>query len=191
MNLFPELDTSKTYLLNETDIKNRYLKNVFFINTSINKINKNKSLITDTKIFRKKNQIGLNYEQLKIINAFKDSKKDIKEKIKKIKVKKILNKKYKLLLIDDKKENKNKKIEINNNDESGIKFIKKSFNYFINKSKLKKNINNDESKNNNKSFYLNHPLIKYRKFYKYNADDINEYNFSKFDNVTLKANNCN
>ena len=191
MNLFPELDTSKTYLLNETDIKNRYLKNVFFINTSINKINKNKSLVTDTKIFRKKNQIGLNYEQLKIINAFKDSRKDIKEKIKKLKVKKILNKKYKLLLIDEKKENK-KKIEINNNDKYGIRLIKKSFNYFINKSRLKKNnLNEDDSKNNNKSFIINHPLIKYREYYKYNADDINEYSFSKFDNITLKALNCN
>ena len=43
----------------------------------------------------------------------------------------------------------------------------------------------------NKSFYLSHPLyIKNYEFYKYNVDDLNEYNFSKFDNITFKS-NCN
>ena len=188
MNSFPKLNKSKIYLIKETDIKDRYLKNVFFIKTTNNEINQKKSLKTDIKIFRNK-QIGLNYEQLKIINAFKDDKASIKEKIKKLKIKKILNKKYKLLLTDNRKNNENKKLNFNTNNNNQIRLFQKSFNYFINKPKY---IKNDKCMlKKNKSFYLSHPLyIKNYEFYKYNVDDLNEYNFSKFDNITFKS-NCN
>lgn len=189
MNSFPKLYTPRTYILHETDIKNKYLKNIFLINTTSNKTAQRKPIKTYTKIYRKK-QIGLNHEQIKLINALKNEKLNIKEKIKKLKIKKAIKKKYKLILTDNKKENKDTKYEFKGN-KTGIRLIKKSFNYFINKKELKKN-NETESKISNKSFYLSHPLLKKNnEFYKFNIDDVDEYSFSKFDKITFKANNCN
>ena len=78
---FPEFRTSEKILLQENDINNKNLQNIFNLETSINnisKINKRKSLKTDTKIFRNKNKIGLNYEQIKMINSFKFNKNNFK-----------------------------------------------------------------------------------------------------------------
>ena len=194
-NLFPQFYTPRTYLLNETDITNRYLKNVFLLNTSTsntsinNKINNLKSIKTDTKIFKNKN-IGLNHEQLKAINDFKKNK-FIKEKIKKLKIKKVLNKKYNLLLVDNKNENElwNKKIKFEGCKTGGIRLIKKSFNYYIDNPKNKDN--NNKNINNN-SFLLSYKKFKKNNiFYNFNINDLNEYSFQRFDKITLKTNNCN
>lgn len=194
-NLFPQFYTPRTYLLNETDITNRYLKNVFLLNTSTsntsinNKINNLKSIKTDTKIFKNKN-IGLNHEQLKAINDFKKNK-FIKEKIKKLKIKKVLNKKYNLLLVDNKNENEpcDKKIKFEGSKTGGIRLIKKSFNYYIDNPKNKDN--NNKNINNN-SFLLSYQKFKKNNiFYNFNINDLNEYSFQRFDKITLKTNNCN
>ena len=192
---FPEFRTSEKILLQENDINNKNLQNIFNLETSINnisKINKRKSLKTDTKIFRNNDKIGLNYEQIKMINSFKSNKNNFKEKIKKpiIKLKNGSNEKNKLIKIENTKEDTSNKKDANNTE---INLIKKSFNYFINKSKIKKLNNDDNSKTNNyKSFYLNCPrIIKNQEFYKLNFDELNVYSFPKFDNVTFKSINSN
>ena len=192
---FPEFRTSEKILLQENDINNKNLQNIFNLETSINnisKINKRKSLKTDTKIFRNKNKIGLNYEQIKMINSFKFNKNNFKEKKNKpkIKLKNISNEKNKLIKIENIKEDTSNKKDANNTE---INLIKRSFNYFINKSKIKKLNNDDNSKTNNyKSFYLNCPrIIKNQEFYKLNFDELNVYSFPKFDNVTFKSINSN
>ena len=192
---FPEFRTSEKILLQENDINNKNLQNIFNLETSINnisKINKRKSLKTDTKIFRNNDKIGLNYEQIKMINSFKFNKNNFKEKKNKpkIKLKNISNEKNKLIKIENIKEDTSNKKDANNTE---INLIKRSFNYFINKSKIKKLNNDDNSKTNNyKSFYLNCPrIIKNQEFYKLNFDELNVYSFPKFDNVTFKSINSN
>ena len=192
---FPEFRTSEKILLQENDISNKNLQNIFNLETSINnisKINKRKSLKTYIKIFRNKNKIGLNYEQIKMINSFISNKNNFKEKKNKpkIKLKNISNEKNKLIKIENIKEDTSNKKDANNTE---INLIKRSFNYFINKSKIKKLNNDDNSKTNNyKSFYLNCPrIIKNQEFYKLNFDELNVYSFPKFDNVTFKSINSN
>ena len=183
ISLFPELETSKIYMLQETDINNKNFQKIFNLETSINNVSKRKPLKTDIKIF-KHHQIGLNYEQLKMINSFRCNKNNLKEKIKKLKLNNESGEKNKLIKTEDKKEDIDKK-KASNNSESTL--IKKSFNYFIDKSKLKKE-NNEENKYNNKSFYPSYPPnLKKHEFYKFNIDDLTEYSFPKFDNITLKA----
>ena len=186
---FPKLYTPKTYLLKESDIKNRYLKNVFLINTSYNTDTTNKKNIirSKTKILRN-NEIGLNYEQIKVIEDLRKNKSNMKQKIKKIKIKKELNKKYKLILTDCRKDS-NKKILLFEEDKTSSNNLNdKSFNYLINKSKLENN-NKEIIKKSNKTLLLGfQKILKNNEYYNYKIDDLNDHSFYKIDNITFKNN---
>ena len=182
MNLFPRLYSSKTFRLQETDITNKYLKNIFLIKTSQNQSKSpNKLKRSDTKIFRN-HQIGLNLEQLKILNNFKNK----TNKNKTIKLKKFFKlKNKKMIIIDDKKNNITNEKNLKLNDSYDSTHIKKSYNSYINKSLLEKN-----KKSLNRSFSLfNLKIKKMNEFYKFNLDEIDQYNLSKIDGVTYKKNN--
>ena len=102
-----------------------------------------------------------------------------------------MNKKYNLLLVDNKNENEpcNKKIKFEGSKTGGIRLIKKSFNYYIDNPKNKDN--NNKNINNN-SFLLSYQKFKKNNiFYNFNINDLNEYSFQRFDKITLKTNNCN
>ena len=181
MNLFPRLYSSKTFRLQETDITNKYLKNVFLIKALQNQSKSpNKLKRSDTKIFRN-HQIGLNLEQLKILNNLKNK----TNKNKTIKLKKFFKlKNKKMIIIDDKKNITNEK-NLKLNDSYDSTHIKKSYNSYINKSLLEKN-----KKSLNRSFSLfNLKIKKMNEFYKFNLDEIDQYNLSKIDGVTYKKNN--
>ena len=189
MYSFPKLYTSKIYLLKESDIKNKFLKNVFLINTSYNTdtTNKKNSIRTKTKILRN-NEIGLNYEQIKVLEDLRKNKSNMKQKIKKIKIKKELNKKYKLILTDYTKDSNNKTLLFEEDKTSLNNLNDKSFNYLINKSKLEKN-NKEIIKNANKTLLLGfQKILKNNEYYNYKIDDINEHSFYKIDNITFKNN---
>ena len=71
------------------------------------------------------------------------------------------------------------------NDSYDSTHIKKSYNSYINKSLLEKN-----KKSLNRSFSLfNLKIKKINEFYKFNLDEIDQYNLAKIDGVTYKKNN--
>ena len=181
MSVFPKLYTPKTYYLKETDIKDKNLKNIFFIKTSPkNSIGQKKLVKSNTKIFRN-HVIGLSNEQIKAINEFRKNNKNLKTKIKKLNPKKILYKKNNLSLNDIKNDFNSKMLSCKENI-TGISTSEKSFNYLINKSLLEKS-NKEIIRNNYRSLFLDfYKFKKNREFYKYDADKIYDYSFSKFDN---------
>ena len=181
MSVFPKLYTPKTYYLKETDIKDKNLKNIFFIKTSPqNRIGKKNLVKSNTKIFRN-HVIGLNNEQIKAINEFRNHNNNIKTKIKKLNTKKILHKKNNLSLNDIKNDFNSKILRCKENI-TGTSTSEKSFNYLINKSILEKS-NKEIIRNNYRSLFLDfYKFKKKREFYKYDADKLYDYSFSKFDN---------
>ena len=179
LNVFPQLYTTRTYHLKENDIKDKYLKNVFLITSPKRNLEKKNSGKSYTKIFRN-HEIGLNNEQIKAINDFRNYNKNnnIKGKIKKLKIQNILNKKYNLSLINIKNNFKFKNYGLDE-DITGISTTEKSFNYKINKSLLEKN-NKEIIRNNYKSFFLDyHKFKKIHEFYQYDIRKIKENSFIK------------
>ena len=179
LNVFPQLYTTRTYHLKENDIKDKYLKNVFLITSPKRNLEKKNSGKSYTKIFRN-HEIGLNNEQIKAINDFRNYNKNnnIKGKIKKLKIQNILNKKYNLSLINIKNNFKFKNYGLDE-DITGISTTEKSFNYKINKSLLEKN-NKEIIRNNYKSLFLDyHKFKKIHEFYQYDIRKIKENSFIK------------
>ena len=179
LNVFPQLYTTRTYHLKENDIKDKYLKNVFLITSPKRNLEKKNSGKSYTKIFRN-HEIGLNNEQIKAINDFRNYNKNnnIKGKIKKLKIQNILNKKYNLSLINIKNNFKFKNYGLDE-DITGISTTEKSFNYKINKSLLDKN-NKEIIRNNYKSLFLDyHKFKKIHEFYQYDIRKIKENSFIK------------
>ena len=179
LNVFPQLYKTRTYHLKENDIKDKYLKNVFLITSPKRNLEKKNSGKSYTKIFRN-HEIGLNNEQIKAINDFRNYNKNnnIKGKIKKLKIQNILNKKYNLSLINIKNNFKFKNYGLDE-DITGISTTEKSFNYKINKSLLEKN-NKEIIRNNYKSLFLDyHKFKKIHEFYQYDIRKIKENSFIK------------
>ena len=179
LNVFPQLYTTRTYHLKENDIKDKYLKNVFLITSPKRNLEKKNSGKSYTKIFRN-HEIGLNNEQIKAINDFRNYNKNnnIKGKIKKLKIQNILNKKYNLSLINIKNNFKFKNYGLDE-DITGISTTEKSFNYKINKSLLEKN-NKEIIRNNYKSlFHYYYKFKKIHEFYQYDIRKIKENSFIK------------
>jgi len=187
------LPIPKVHNLNNMKIKDKDLKMLMLPSSLIPYKKKNNKQIfrIKPKIY-KNNFVGLNLEQLKVIrdcqkhkklNSMKKATKFIKINIKDKILSKDQKEKISQSFVNDKKEIK---CYYNYNDES---MIKKSFNYFINKSllnykdnkiKIDKNVDNYEEK----SFNYN---SKNNEFFKFNIDKINIYSFNKFDNVTYKT----
>ena len=185
-SVFPQLYTPQTIYLKENDIKDKNLKHIFLINTSPkNNIVHKKLVKSYTKIFRN-NVIGLNNEQIKAINEFRNLKNNnLKTQLKKLKTKKTLNKKYNLSLNNIKNDFCCKKLR-GENSITGISNSEKSFNYLINKSLIDKN-NKEIIRNNYRSLFLDfYKFKKNREFYKYDADKIYDFSFSKLDNKTFR-----
>ena len=185
-SVFPQLYTPQTIYLKENDIKDKNLKHIFLINTSPkNNIAHKKLVKSYTKIFRN-NVVGLNNEQIKAINEFRNLKNNnLKAQLKKLKTKKTLNKKYNLSLNNIKNDFCCKKLR-GENSITGISNSEKSFNYLINKSLIDKN-NKEIIRNNYRSLFIDfYKFKKNREFYKYDADKIYDYSFSKLDNKTFR-----
>ena len=193
-------------MINCTNIplpKEHYLDNMIINDKLLKMLMLPSSLIpykkkNNKKIFKikpknyKNNFVGINSEQLKVIRDYQKDKK--LNSMKKITEFSKTNIKDKILSINPKDkmsqsfENNNlgMKSYYNYSDES---MIKKSFNYFVNKSLLKYKDNKSKSNKNfddceGKSFIYN---LKSNEFFKFNIDKINNYSFNKFDNVTYKT----
>lgn len=186
LSVFPQLYPVRTYYLKENDIKDKNLKNIFLISSPKSTLDKKNSGKSFTKIFRN-HEIGLNNEQIKAINDFRNYNKNdnTKGKVKKLKIQNILNKKYNLSLTNIKNNFKIKNYGLDENI-TGISATEKSFNYKINKSLLEKN-NKEIIRNNYKSLFLDFQKFKkIHEFYQYDIRKIKENSFTKSGNRTFK-----
>ena len=188
INLNTKLLISKLYILDKIKVDDTKIAKYISPSTKTFEGKKSFNIKNGIKIFKSKN-IGLNLEELKFINEIKN--------YKKIKLfnNKELNKKIK----SDKKSNiikkikyvRNKDNKIINNDNYDLKenlWNKKSHNYYIIKSFLKPKVNKKfEYLNKKDSNSFSNKINKFNKFYDFDCDKIDIYNFNKFDNITYKT----
>ena len=190
---YTNLPLPKVHNLDNMIIKDKYLKILMLPFSLIPYKKKNNKKIFKIRTKMLKNKfMGLNSEQLKIIrDCQKDKKLNSMKKITKFSK---INIKDKILSINQKEKksqsfvNDKKKMKTYYNI-NGENMIKKSFNYFINKSLLNYKDNKIKNDNNfddyeNKSFNY---ILKNNEFFNFNIDKINNYSFNKFDNVTYKT----
>jgi len=179
INFNSDLIKSKIYYLDNKIVNDSSIKRYIYPSLkNLKQHKKLKKINSELKIYKNK-EIGLNNEELKIINDIKKRKKlneinSCKKSIEKNKIKNLTDRKYKpfhnfYYIFQDNFLNK------------------KTFNYYINKSLLNnkehnKNINTLEY---NKSF--SHRIKSLNEFYRYDCDKINIYNYNKFDNITYKS----
>ena len=192
LNLDFSLLLSKIYRIdNEKKTNDKFIKRYILpFSKSINNKKKFHKIYKIQKVKKYKNNFsGLNSEEINIINDYIKNKK-LESLRKEEKMKRMLIKKKDKKISINLSKHVNLKSYINNSYEGN--YNKKSFNSYINQALLNYQNNNMNIKSymtKNKSF---HNLFKKNKeFYYFDYDQINKYNYQKFDNITYKTINNN
>ena len=191
-NFYTKLLLPKVYKLDYMKIENKLFKNMIlpFLDLSKKEKNIKKKIRTDSRDFKNRFK-GLNSEQIKAINDYKKYKKlnSVKKVLKYSKTN--LKRKKRLLTSNEKYNNTN----YNTNDKlNKMKYIYeydnlnfKSFNTYINKSLMKFNQSHSNIKKIlKKDKSLLNQIKKNNEYYFFNCNEINNYSFKIFDNVTYK-----
>ena len=192
LNLDFSLLLSKIYRIdNEKKTNDKFIKRYILpFSKSINNKKKFHKIYKIQKVKKYKNNFsGLNSEEINIINDYIKNKK-LESLRKEEKMKRMLIKKKDKKISINLSKHVNLQSYINNSYENN--YNKKSFNSYINQALLNYQNNNMNIKSymvKNKSF---HNLFKKNKeFYYFDYDQINKYNYQKFDNITYKTINNN
>lgn len=192
LNLDFSLLLSKIYRIdNEKKTNDKFIKRYILpFSKSINNKKKFHKIYKIQKVKKYKNNFsGLNSEEINIINDYIKNKK-LESLRKEEKMKRMLIKKKDKKISINLSKHVNLQSYINNSYEGN--YNKKSFNSYINQALLNYQNNNMNIKSymvKNKSF---HNLFKKNKeFYYFDYDQINKYNYQKFDNITYKTINNN